>query len=95
MSVTILLVLAGGFVSSDEFQSLADANSDGNITTTEFLNHMYQNVFGRAPDQEGFDFWSNELDTGNRTQANVLADMTQSNEYVEMTVNPVVDYLVG
>ena len=56
---------------------------------------MYQNVFGRAPDREGFDFWSNELDTGNRTQANVLADMTQSKEYVEMTVNPVVDFLVG
>lgn len=86
--------LAEGFVFSEEFQGLADTNGDGSLNTEEFLNHMYQNVFGRAPDEGGFAFWSNELDSGNRTQANVLADMTQSNEYVEMTVNQVVDYLV-
>ena len=37
--------------------------NDGTITTTEFLNHWYENVFGRAPVQEGFDFWSEEPDS--------------------------------
>ena len=56
---------------------------------------MYVNVFGREPDQGGFDFWFGELDSGNRNQTDVLVDMTQSNEYVELTLNAVVDYLIA
>lgn len=34
------------------------ASNDGFITT------IYQNMFNRAPDQAGFDYWKNELDGG-------------------------------
>ena len=56
---------------------------------------MYRVVFGRDPDTEGLAFWRAELDSGSLTQGQVLCDMTQSNEFAEITINPVVDYLVG
>ena len=90
-----LTELADGFVSSAEFLSLTDVNDDGVTSTTEFLNHLFENVFGRAPDEGGFTFWSGELDSGRSTQADVLVGFTQSNEYVEQTINPAIDYLVG
>jgi len=33
----------------------------------DFVTTVYDNVFGREPDQLGFDFWVNELDSGART----------------------------
>ena len=87
--------MAAGFVFSDEFQSIADTNQDDITDNLEFIDHMYLNVFGREPDEGGLFFWLGELRSGNRTQANVLVEMTQSNEYVELTVSGVVDYLLG
>lgn len=87
--------MAAGFVFSDEFQSIADTNRDDITDNLEFIDHIYLNVFGRQPDEGGLFFWLGELRSGTRTQANVLVDMTQSNEYVEQTLIAVVDYLVG
>ena len=87
--------VAAGFVFSSEFQGAADANSNGTVNNTEFLDYMYRVVFGRDPDTEGLAFWRAELDSGSLTQGQVLCDMTQSNEFAEITINPVVDYLVG
>lgn len=56
---------------------------------------MYLGVFGGPPDQSGFDFWTAELESGARTQADVLVAMTQSNDYVEQTVLAAVDYLIA
>jgi alpha-tubulin suppressor-like RCC1 family protein len=30
----------------------------------EFIEALYRNIFGRAPDQNGYDYWLNELQTG-------------------------------
>ncbi len=85
--------MAGGFVHSDEFKDLADSNDDGAISNAEFVTHMYEGVFGREPDQAGFDYWVGELDSGRYSQAAALVDMTQSNEYVEKTYLTVADML--
>lgn len=50
-------------------------------------------VFGREPDESGYVWWLEELDSGRRSQVDDLVDMTQSNEYVELTKKYVVDYL--
>ena len=70
------------------------------IPNSVFLNHMYKGVFGREPDEGGFNWWMGQLSNGFRGQApgyrsqvQALVDMTQSNEYVELTVKRAVDYL--
>lgn len=86
--------MAAGFIFSDEFIGFFEAADGNSIDNADFVNHMYVNVFGREPDQGGFDFWFGELESGNRSQVDVLVEMTQSNEYVQLTVFAAVDYLV-
>ena len=87
--------MAADFIFSSEFHALADADQDGSVGNVEFINHMCLNVFDREPDEGGLLFWLGELVSGNRSQADVLVEMTQSNEYVELTVSAAVYYLVG
>lgn len=87
--------MAAGFIFSEEFTGFFGAPDGNSIDNADFVNHMYQNVFGREPDEGGFAFWFGELDSGNRTQTDVLVDMTQSNEYVELTAQNAVDFLIG
>ena len=85
--------MAAGFIFSDEFQALADSNDDGVVSDAEFIDHMYRNVFGREPDADGFAWWLSELTSGRRTQTDALVEMTQSNEYVELTIDALATYL--
>ena len=86
--------MSANFIDSIEFRGGADTDGDGNVSDDEFLNHMYLGVFGRPPDQGGYDFWIGQLNSNTKTQADVLVGMTQSNEYVHQTVDAAVDYLV-
>lgn len=53
--------IAALFVDQDETrETYPDAISNG-----EFAEAVYNNVLGRAPDQLGFDFWTDQLDSGN------------------------------
>jgi len=85
--------MAAGFVNSDEFISNTDTNENGTVSSTEFVTHMYEEVFGRSPDQAGFDFWVERLERSESTQGDVLVSMTQSNEYIDQTLDTVADYL--
>ena len=78
--------MAAGFINSDEFISLADADGSSSISNEELINHIYSSVFGREPDQSGFDYWIEVLDSGEKTQSGAFIDMTQSNEYVGITL---------
>ena len=85
--------MAAGFIFSDEFQGIADTDDNGAVSNTEFVDHMYRNVFGRESDSAGFEWWTSELSSGRRSQTDVLVDMTQSNEYVQLTLTDVAGYL--
>jgi hypothetical protein len=85
--------MAAGFIWSEEFLGYVNAPDGNSIPNNAFLTHMYEGVFGREPDGAGYDWWLNELNSGHRSQVDVLVDMTQSNEYVELTLVGVVDYL--
>ena len=85
--------MAAGFVDSSEFKSLADTDSSGVISNQEFILHMYNGVFGRDPDAEGLAWWVGQLDTQAKTQPDAFISMTQSNEYVELTVETVADMM--
>lgn len=65
------------FIDSNEFRSLYGQNP----TNSEFLTKVYTNVLGRAPDQGGYSWWLNELNTNpEKTKAKVLADFAESSE---------------
>lgn len=90
-----LFEMAADFIWSQEFLTFFGAPDGNSIDNSEFINHMYSKVFGRSPDQAGYDFWLDELESGARSQALVLVEMTQSNEYVEQTLGEAVSYLFG
>jgi len=64
-------------------------------------------VFGREPDEDGYNWWLDQLDnglhyddpneatpeSGYQSQVQALVEMTQSNEFVELKLTGCVDYL--
>jgi len=88
-----LFSMADGFINSAEFKDYADTNFDNFISNHEFVTHMYEGVFGREPDQGGYNYWMGELNAGTTDQGEVLIEMTQSNEYIDQTLEAVAEYL--
>ena len=50
---------------------------------TAFLNRAYREELGRNPDEEGLQYWKDQLTSGNQTQEDVLANIRRSDEYKE------------
>jgi hypothetical protein len=63
------------FVTSPEFIGLYGATP----SDADYIKLMYNNVLHRAPDAEGFDFWSSHMRTG-ATREDVLAYFSESPE---------------
>lgn len=83
------------FIASPEFLGYLNAPDVDAISNDAFLTYMYQGVFGREPDMEGYKWWLNQLQSGLSTKVDVFVEMLQSNEYVEQNLAKVVDYLYG
>lgn len=83
---------ANRFIDSLEFVSLADIDQNNDVSNTEFLDHMYQNVLGREPDIDGYDYWLGRLDEGD-THPETFNEMAQSEEFVMLTANTVSEWL--
>ncbi|MBK6999010.1 MAG: DUF1566 domain-containing protein [Rhodoferax sp.] len=71
-----LLEVAARFVDSDEFRSLYGTNP----ANASFLTKLYNNVLHRQPEQSGYDWWLDELNSGRRSQTKALADFSESDE---------------
>ncbi|MES2187248.1 MAG: DUF4214 domain-containing protein [Pseudomonadota bacterium] len=65
-------VLAG-FAASAESQALY-----GNLTNTQKVSAIYQNVFGHAPDAAGLTYWTGLLDGGKVSQTQAAWTILQS-----------------
>ncbi|MEC3862648.1 DUF4214 domain-containing protein [Mesobacterium sp. TK19101] len=74
-----LTQLAGGFVSSPEFESVYIA-----ITDADFVTLLYNNVLDRAPDAGGLDDWVARLQ-GGTTRSEVVVGFAESTEFVAST----------
>ncbi|WP_170000917.1 DUF4214 domain-containing protein [Campylobacter sp. RM16189] len=64
-------------------------------TNAKFVNHIYENVFGRAAEAEGFNFWVSALEKGN-ARGFIVSEMIKAAEKNEPTFNAKVavsDYL--
>lgn len=74
-----LHAVAAGFAESQEFRALVGAApSNADVVTL-----LYRNVLDRAPDQGGFAFWLDVLESGRDDLAGVLASFSESAENVE------------
>ena len=71
-----LLDVSAGFINSNEFKSVYGANP----TNSEVVTRFYQNVLHRAPEQAGYDYWMNQLNSGAQTRTQVLTGFSESNE---------------
>ena len=61
-------------------QSATQPQMNAGQFDNKFLTGAYQQMFGRAPDQAGYDFWSKSLASG-QTPQQVLSAMQTSPEY--------------
>lgn len=72
-----MVEVAARFIDSPEFRGLYGQNP----SNADFLTKVYTNVLGRTPDQGGYNWWLNELNTNpTKTKAKVLADFAESGE---------------
>ncbi len=72
-----MVEVAARFIDSPEFRTLYGQDP----SNADFLTKVYTNVLGRTPDQGGYDWWLNELNTNpSKTKSKVLADFAESGE---------------
>lgn len=57
----------------------------GSLNNGQYVDLVYQNVLGRAPDAGGRAFWMNELNRGARNRGEVMVGFSESAEYVGAT----------
>lgn len=72
-----LASMAVFFTQSPEF-----AESYGDPSNLDFVEIMYRNVLGRDGEPGGVEFWTGELDAGNRRRATVLLNFAESPENI-------------
>lgn len=68
--------VAGGFVTSAEFQTVYGTNP----TNAELVSRYYENVLHRAPEAGGYNYWLGVLDQHLDIAAGVLANISESLE---------------
>ena len=68
--------VAQSFLASDEF---SDKYGD-NVSTEDYVKTLYNNILGRTPDPEGYNYWVGQLSSGNETRAEALLGFAESAE---------------
>jgi len=72
-----LIEAAARFIDSNEFRAMYGTSP----TDEQYLTKVYQNVLGRDPEPDGYNWWLNEIRTNpDKTRAKVLADFSESLE---------------
>jgi len=73
---TNLPSVASGFIASNEFKALYGANPSND----QFVNKLYSNVLGRAPDAGGFNYWVGLLNNKQIDMTSTLVNFFESPE---------------
>lgn len=71
----------GGNPELDTSNPIVDQSTQPQDSTVNYVNSLYQNIMGRAPDKEGAQYWANQLESGNVSQADVLQQFAGSKEF--------------
>ncbi len=73
--------VTNSFVISQEFKNLYGADLDN----AGFITALYHNVLDRDPDQEGLNYWINDMENSGMSRADVLASFSESAENIANT----------
>ena len=73
------------FMDSPEFSQRY--GSEGSLSNRGFIELLYENVLGRAYDEEGFSYWDDKLETGQTNRQDLLAFFSDSDENVARTAD--------
>ena len=82
-----LVSISQSFAKSSEF-----TRRYGSLTNSGFVDRVYRNVLGRAPDSGGLSYWTARLNDG-MSRGQVMANFSQSSEYLRTTQDGV--WVVG
>ncbi len=78
-------VVASSFISSSEFKE----RYGDNVSNPKYVETLYTNVLGRDYDQEGYEYWLGQLNSGVETKYELLLGFAESAEnkalFTEMT----------
>lgn len=83
---TSLYEIVTEFSWSEEFVAIYGDNRSDDFDYEAFVTVLYQNVLGRAPDDEGLEFWVEQLESGNFSIERVLYGFATSDEFTETYV---------
>lgn len=72
--------MAEGFINSSEFKTLYGESP----TPQAFVDSLYRNVLGREGDTEGQAYWVSEIESGNKSESQVLIDFSESDENIDL-----------
>ncbi|MEO0820459.1 MAG: fasciclin domain-containing protein [Pseudomonadota bacterium] len=75
--------VADAFIASDEFATLFGPEP----THSEYVEALYGNVLGRAPDDDGLAFWTGVLAEDGFDPSDLLLFFSESAEYVDATAS--------
>ena len=67
---------AKSFIISDEFKKLYGIQS----SDKEYINSLYLNILQRLPDEDGFNYWQNQLQGGYENRSELLMGFSESAE---------------
>ncbi len=67
---------AESFILSNEFNDLYDMNS----SNSNYIENLYNNILGRLPDNEGFNYWLNQIEKGYENRSDLLMGFSESSE---------------
>jgi hypothetical protein len=70
-------------------QSTEFAMTYGALDNAAFVDRVYRNVLGRAPDAGGLAYWRDQLDRNLRTRGQVMLAFSESLEYSALTANEI------
>jgi len=80
--------IAQAFTQSSEFQALYGAD----VSNSDFVNLLYQNILHRTADQAGYDYWLNQInETGDR--GSMIVGFSNSVEYENETASAIDNFL--
>lgn len=68
------------FSESQEFNDLY-----GSLTDAQFIDLIYQNIFGRAADAGGRDFWLGRMQNDGLDRGTVMLNFSESPEYIDLS----------
>ena len=78
-----LVSISNAFAQSPEF-----VNRYGTLNNAQFVDRVYQNVLGRAPDADGLAHWTGQLNAG-MTRGQLMVAFSESPEYRAVIANEV------